>query len=273
MFPILRGLWRILFYFKDYRPQPVSIRAAWRWLSQYPFSVRNRLLMLLDQIIYFSEQETVDTLVSLNHDILNLLAADGMDLDKVIYVSIDSAGSSSQVMLNLLRDAENLERKRARLIDSRDTINLSKITAGIGSGAIIYVDDFAGTGKQFRRNRNWAAQYILGTFSEFFLVPVICEEAYQRIEALGIVPIYKLMHMKHQRALHRDSEAIAVDIKDQITGYCKKINPNSGLGFDDLATMVVFYRNAPNTMPLIFRGSLKQNPYRGIFPRSDDLEY
>ena len=41
---------------------------------------------------------------------------------------------------------------------------------------IIYIDDFVGTGNQFEKARNFAQQSVVGTFSEFLLVPSICEE-------------------------------------------------------------------------------------------------
>ncbi len=275
MLSFLRAFWKILFYFRGYRPQPVTLLSAWRWLSQFPVSHRCQLLLLLDHVIYISEERTVASLVSLNQDILSRLRADDVKLDRVIYVSIDTAGSSSPVMLNRLRDAENLVRRGAKFVDSKDRFSLRDLTGTIGSGAIIYVDDFAGTGKQFHRNHEWAAQFILGTFSEFFIAPVICEEAYQRIEESGVVAVSSCVHTTDQRPLHRESKILSDHWKRHIIDLCKEINPNpkASLGFGNLATMVVFYLNAPNTMPLVFRGSLKQSPYRGIFPRSDDLAF
>jgi hypothetical protein len=40
---------------------------------------------------------------------------------------------------------------------------------------------------------------------------------------------------------------------------------------EDLATMVVLYRNAPNSIPAVLRGSDKQAPFHGLFPRFKDL--
>ncbi len=114
---------------------------------------------------------------------------------------------------------------------------------------------------------------MVGTFSEFFLVPVICEEAHRRIAQAGVVPVTSLQHTVDQRPLHRSSAILSEDSKKDLVDVCKQVNPKAGLGFDDLATMVVFYRNAPNTVPLLFRGSLQQLPYRGIFPRTDDLPF
>ncbi len=38
------------------------------------------------------------------------------------------------------------------------------------------------------------------------------------------------------------------------------------LGYKELATMVVLYRNARNSVPAILRGSLNQKLFAGIFP-------
>ena len=273
MLPYLRVFWRIFFDFRGYRPQSVTPLSVGRWLSQFSPPYRSQLYLLLDHVVYYSEKATIQTLVSLNRRILDRLNSDCIGLDRTVYVAVDTAGSSSHVMLNLLRDAENLERKGASLVDSRDAYRLEELTSDIASGAIIYVDDFSGTGKQFRRARDWAAQFIVGAFSEFFLVPVICEEAHQRIAESGVVPVTSLTHTIQQRPLHRESEILSDDCKRNIVDLCAQINPNAGLGFNNLATMVVFYRNAPNTMPLVFRGSLGQSPYRGVFPRSDDLPF
>lgn len=271
MLRYLRVLWKVLFEFADYKPHPVGVVSVIRWLSQFPKSCRLSLYMLLDHVVYFSERSTSDKLVGLNTNILSRLAQDGVGLDHVIYMAIDSAGSSSHVMLNMLRDRENLEKRGARLIGSREIGVLSDVTTELGQGAIIYVDDFSGTGKQFVRNRKFAAPFVVGAFSEFFLAPVICEEARDRIKETGVLPVAHLWHSRMERPLHRDCRVLATKCKDEITSLCKQMNDNAGLGFGNMATMVVFYRNAPNTMPLVFRGSLGQKPYVGIFPRSDDL--
>jgi len=270
---LLRSIWKILFYFRGYRPQSVSLVSVWRWLSQFPRSSRTPLLLLLDQVTYFSERATVRSLVRLNRTILEKLSADGIGPDKVIYVAFDRAGSSSHTILGLLRDAENLERRGAHLIVSRDAESIQETTSALGSGAIIYVDDFAGSGTQFARNRKWSAQFIAGSFSEFFLAPVICEEAAARMEGIGVVPVADFLHTIVQRPLHPHTSANHGASSEAVVALCRQIAPTAGLGFRNLATMVVFYRNAPNSTPLVLRGSLQQHPYRGIFPRSDDLPY
>jgi hypothetical protein len=273
MFPYARIFWKILFQFREYKPKAVNLLSVWEWLSQFPKPWRRHLFLLLDKIDFISEKEAIRNLIELNNNIIKRLEVEGVRFDRIIYIASDTAASSSHIMLGLLRDNENLERKGAKLISSRDAHFIQEITSQIGTGAIIYVDDFAGTGKQFTRNRKWSAQFIFGAFSEFFLAPVICEEAFHRIEDVGVVPITNNIYKINQRPLHSDCRMLSDSDRSGIVELCMKINPKEGLGFNKLATMIVFYRNAPNTTPLIFRGSLKQSPYKGIFPRTDDLTY
>jgi hypothetical protein len=222
-------------------------------------------------VIFITEEQARSAIVTLNKKIIGKLAADGIRPEQIIYVQIDEAGSSSPVMLNMLREAANLKKRGFKFVDSKDIGGLQKLTSGINTGAIIYVDDFSGSGKQFTKNRRWVAQYILGNFAEFFLAPCICEEAVNRISKVGVALYYQITHLKSERPLHPECTIFENSVKEELRGICREINPKVGLGFEKLATMVVLYRNAPNTVPLIFRGSLGQDPYIGIFPRSDDL--
>ncbi|MBA4158167.1 MAG: hypothetical protein H0X65_11910 [Gemmatimonadetes bacterium] len=242
-------------------------------MAQFPTPVRGDLLNLLNQVRFFPEAEVKSALVQLNEEVLARLEADGIGVEQVIYVSVDKAGSSSPVMLNMLRDAANLERRGARFVDSKDERGINEITNQLGTGAIVYVDDFAGTGRQFVRNHSRTSEYVIGTFSEFFLSVVMCEEAVEKVEAAGVTPVTSLVHYKAERPLHAECSTLETSVKERIVDLCRTIHPHEGLGFKRMATMVVLYRNAPNTTPLLFRGSLRQVPYCGILPRSDDLFY
>ena len=225
------------------------------------------------RIRFVTKEECIKLLVALNAEVLSALRPDGVNYDNIIYITTDAPASSSSVMLNLLRDRENLERKGATFIDSRNADGIREVTTRIGRGALIYVDDFAGTGKQFTRSRNHVAQYVIGTFSEFFLLPCMCEEALSKIEASGVVARAGLIHYKAERPLLEECgdlppgrRKMLVKLSKEKWGHWK-----TSLGFDGLATNVVLYRNAPNTTPLLFRGNLRQTPIRGILPRWDDL--
>ena len=266
----LHGCWRATHRFSDYKPQPVTVESARRWLWQFDEKDRPAVLLLLDQVIYLSEKETEKQLVEHNKKLLARLSSSSIPPKKIIYMQIHDPGSSSPVMLNMLRDRARLEQKGFHFVDSKDVRQLHDLTNKLEEGAIIYVDDFAGTGNQFGEVRNHFAEYIVGNFSEFFLLPSICEEALHALEERGVEAVPGLVHSKADRPLHPHSTILDQATKSRLVELCLHMDKKGGLGYRDLATMVVLYRNAPNTVPVILRGSKKQK-HVGIFPRTTDL--
>jgi len=266
----LRCIWA-LWRFRGYKPQPLNYLRIRRWLKQFDHDDRIALLDLLDNVVYVSEKETQQSLVMLNQQLMKRLQDDGLRPNQVIFIQVDEAGSSSPVMLNMLKEAARLERLGCRFLDSKDVRGISDTTNSVEQGAIIYVDDFSATGHQFCRSRDFVAQYLVGTFSEFFLLPYICEEAVLELDARGIQAVSVHTHLKTERPLHSDCSLLKQSAKDRLVKIATAMDRKGGLGYRALATMVVFYRNAPNTVPLLLRGSLKQEPYCGIFPRTTDL--
>jgi hypothetical protein len=271
---MLRAYWkcaRALMKFRGYRPQAVTRLTFMLWLRQFTSEDRKHLLTLLDRVIYLTEDETKRVLLNLNRSLLRRLNQAGIANNKIIYVQIDDAGSSSPVILNLLRDAANLERLGCQFIDSNNVRGLNDLTSKLEEGAIIYVDDFIGTGNQFSKVRKFVGEYIVGNFPEFLLAPAICEEGIFQLGKIGVEPVSGHVHSKTERPLHQSSSILPENARDRLRKLCLQIHPQFGLGYKELATMVILYRNAPNTVPLILRGALNQHPQRGIFPRHSDL--
>ncbi len=257
--------------FRGYKPQPVTFKRVILWLSQFKETDRKPIIKLLHKVIYISEKKTEYALISLNQNLLERLSSVNITLTNIIYVQVHDPGSSSGVMLNMLRDRGLLERKGCHFIDSKDIRKLYDVTSKLEHGAIIYVDDFAATGDQFRGVRDYFAQYIVGTFSEFFLLPCVCEEAIDDLGKQGVEPIAWLIHTKDERPLHSSNTYFDNETKTRLVEISKQIDPKGALGYKGIATMIVFYRNTPNTTPVILRGCIKQHPWVGILPRTTDL--
>lgn len=263
-------LWAI-FRFTDYKPQSVTMKSISVWLNQFDRKDVPAILGLLRRVTYFTEKETESCLVKLNSNLIERLSKDSISLKNIIYVQIHDAGSSSPVMLSMLRDRGHLERKGCHFLDSKDVRGLNELTSKLEQGAIVYVDDFAGSGDQFCEVRDNIKQYIIGNFAEFFLLPCICEEALYELGKQGVEPISEIVHSKTSRPLHQQSSLLDRSTKDRLIEICQGIDRKGALGYKSMATMVVFYRNAPTSTPAILRGCIKQNPYVGIFPRTTDL--
>lgn len=267
---LIRAIFSIPRY-ADYKPQKVTVNTFLKWLRQYNIKDWGPILHLFNSITYYSEKNTVSALVKLHKSLQTKFDEVGLPQKNVIYVQIHEAGSSSPVILNILRDNVHLEGRGCHFVDSSDIRKIYEKTNSLSEGAIIYVDDFSGTGHQFNKSHDPLKEYIIGNFSEFFLLPCICEEAYDEINSQGISVITDLIHKKEDRALHSKSTLINDHMKNRLIELCQEINKGWGLGYQNLATMVIFYRNAPNSVPLLIRGSKYQKPYRGVFPRTTDL--
>jgi hypothetical protein len=236
-----------------------------------PRRIKNVFAGSWTRVVYLSEKRTTQILLDQNSAIQKRLFAAGLRPRDLIYVTIDEPGSSSGVMLSILRDKFGLEQMGCRFLDSRNTLGINEVTNKLGKGAIIYIDDFVGTGDQFCRARDFAAQNIVGTFSEFLLVPSICEEAIYKLGERGIEAFTGHLHSKVDRPLHANSAILAPAAKDRLVELCREISPKMGLGYEDMAAMVILYRNSPNNIPAVLRGNPHGAKYHGLFPRFKDL--
>jgi len=261
---------KALFRLRGYEPQPVTFLRIWQWIRQFPRDHHENLLRLLSDVRLITRKQTLATLLSCNEEILRRLEKDGVGVRDVVYVEMDSAGSSSGVMLHLLRNHARLLQRGATFVHSTSVEEVRRATQKIGRGALVYVDDFSGSGDQFIQNRGHVIQYLPNTFSEFFLTACICEEAWLRLDAKGIVPVTGLILWKRTRPLHADSVVLDPDVRSELVQLCLQVGP-AGLGYRDLATNIVLYSNAPDSTPLVLRGSVGQKPYRGVLPRYQDL--
>ena len=263
-------LWAI-YHFSGYKPQPLKMQIVIKWLGQFEDKDKFLILRLLWKIRYVTEKETEDLLLSRNSNLLERLSKVKITFKNIIYVQLHDPGSSSPVMLNMLRDRGRLERKGFHFVDSKNVYELYKLTSKLESGAIIYIDDFSGSGHQFCEVRDFLSNYIIGNFSEFFLLPCICEEACIEVGIRGVEAVAGFIHEKAVRPLHPNSSIFNKATKDRLIEICTKIDPKGALGYKKLAAMVVFYRNAPNAVPVILRGRVYQQEWIGILPRTTDL--
>src|SRR5687768_2400458 len=108
--PLLAKNIRLFWKFRDYQPKKITFKTLLSWLSQFDKADRAAALKLIASVNYLNEAEVRRILSKQNDALLRHLNESGIPPKNVIYVSIDTAGSSSAVMLNLLRDASHLER-------------------------------------------------------------------------------------------------------------------------------------------------------------------
>ena len=262
-----RALWR----FRGYEPQPVTRKTFMRWLRQYSQADRSHLISLLEHVKFITRGDMQSILFNLNRQLMKQLEVDGISASRLIYLQVHDAGSSSPVVLNMLRNAAHLQQRGCHLIDATNAKAIHDITNELEYGAVIYVDDFLGTGNQFEPVRQFLAPYIVGNFPEFVLAPAMTEEAILRLGGIGVEPRCRFIHGKADRPLNDASTIFTDAVRNRLVELCFDIDAMYGLGFGSIATMIVFYSGAPDTVPRVLRGSPAQDPWFGIFPRHSDL--
>ncbi len=259
---------------REYRPQQVNVSSVLDWIGQFQKRHHSALRRILKALQFVGEKQMTTEMRDLNETLLVRLASKGVTPSNVIYVSFDDAGSSSASVLNLIRNACLLQNRGCKFIAAKDTLGLHKTTRDLGKGAIVFVDDFIGTGNQFCDEREFLADYVVGTFSEFLLAHTICEEGLNTLGRRNAVePVSVKVHGRTDRPLHEFSRLLPEPLKQELREYCLLLSPKSGLGYQRLATTVVYYSNSPNTIPLLLRGARSQKLLRGVIPRTTDLDH
>src|ERR1035441_8717750 len=122
-------MWRLIHSIRaalrchDYKPRPLKWSSVREWAKQFKKD-RRLAERLIDNVIYISESRTREILVGQNAALMKRLETAGVPPKKLIYVQVHDAGSSSPVMLNLLRDAANLDRLGCKFLDAHDTLRV-----------------------------------------------------------------------------------------------------------------------------------------------------
>jgi hypothetical protein len=257
--------------YRGYLPQPLTLARVLRWLKQFKRGDRIHIRRLLKHVLYLPEVTVKTVLVEQNAALMKRLIDAGLQPHQIIYIQVHDAGSSSPVMLNMLRDAAQLEQRGVTLLDSKNTLEINEKTNDFGEGALVYIDDFIGSGTQICEARDFAAQFVVGSFSEFVLTPCICEEGRQQLDDRGIEVFSGHVHLKVDRPLQAESVLFKESTKERLIEICDQIDNKIPLGYRHMATMVVLYRNSPDNIPVLFRGNPHQSPHVGIFPRTTDM--
>jgi len=256
--------------FYGYEPRAVTPLNLLRWLRQFPREDRVSALRVLDKVVYFNKNRIVTALLDHNAAIQRALLDRGLGPDHIAYVHIDTPGSSSSIMMNLLRNKGNLQRLPSLILDANDPQKLIDFIQRKKNVAVVYVDDFLGTGKQFCKARDFLADFFPTAQPELLLAPCICEEAFKELAKRDVEVFTSLIHAKADRPLHPNSRSLEPASKTRLLNMNKRIGKQPS-GFGALAASVAMFHNVPNNMPLLLRGSIDQSPFVGILPRTTDL--
>lgn len=267
----MRAYFSIPKRFQGYEPRSVTPLVVWKFLRQFQRRHRPYMVKLLACVRYVGRDEARRILCDQLQSVIETCRATGTQPQSIVVVPASSKGESSDVAHDMLKADERVAQSGVQFFKG-NPLQLGQLLRTISSPVVVFVDDFAGTGKQFcDAHSAWNATMQLHNPVTYFVTCVMCSPAVHKIGSIGVIPSPGIEHRTVEMFKQACEEACGFDGYCALMSYAKEIHSKLPLGFDNMGTMILMYRNAPNNMPFLLRGTQGQRVWYGLFPRKDQL--
>ncbi len=257
--------------FQVYEPRPITPRLVWQYLSQFEPEHRLAAIDLLDNVKFLSRKEALERLSTKLKEATDELISAGVSPASIFVVPASKDGTSSAEVFEEL-EAMALGLGQVSFFQG-NALQLKSALRGVPDPVVIFVDDFAGTGKQFSGSHSaWsgAIQHLNPT--TYFLACVMCTPAIEAVTGIGVIPLPCIEHTTSEMFKAVCKASLSFEDQCHMMSYAKEIQNKFPLGFDHLGSMYVMYRNSSNNMSFLLRGTHGQRVWLGLFPRRDQLK-
>jgi len=178
-----------------------------------------------------------------------------------------SAGESGDSMLHAFRLANRLNRRRydPLFIGKRDLPG-EQLTA---DDSVVFVDDFAGTGKQAVDAWNEALEELLpGQPSAYLVLVATSAQARKRIsEETGLTVVPQHVLGDSDNIFHDRCTRFSPQDKETIREYCRRADQVNPAGYGQCGFVIVLSHNCPNNSIAILHAF--NDRWEGLFRRHD----
>ena len=254
----------------------VSFRKIIRWLENFE---SHDVRLAIDFLFFLEYIDTAELTFRMNEQLKYALKEIPEDYNKLIFPGVATYPKSTEVISYILKDTpiyKARQRKDRLCIITRDLLNSLIINEDT---AVIFFDDFVGSGKSFEKGYDTKTGYkasldSLPFIKQRFLVSSVCMEQ-GRSFINSKYPEIEIKSEFREKIFNSATSPFKISnnisqMKRFAVSYGKTIpttqNPpfNTPLGFDQSESLVAFNHTTPNnTLPIIW-GSANWYP---IFPR------
>lgn len=252
--------------FANYR-YTVSENRVGRWLSQFDLPDLDLAARVLDCVDFIGNEKIAGSFRAA------LQALAGWDRDpkrrkgKWCFAAFSSsAGESGDVMLQKFRHANNLASSRFNpLFLHRSEL----LRAGLGpEDKIIFVDDFAGTGKQATGAWPLLSELLPEGPEVHLLLVAATKVALTRIADETELLVQADIILDQSDAVFNDAcKRFSPEDKSKLKAYCQRSASITGAPFSAQGDVIVFAHSCPNNSLPILHGQNEQ--WEGLFRRYD----
>jgi hypothetical protein len=251
--------------FAGYRAH-ISKPQLTQWLSQFTTNDRDLAARVLDAVEFFRE----DHLTNAYRSVLGALpgwskqATQRLGRWRFVAFSLHS-GESGDRMLHTFRIANGLSASR---FDGLFIHKSDLLREDLGTNdTVVFVDDFAGTGKQAVDAWNDSLGELLPGRPRTFLVLVAAiTQAIQRIRSDTPLMVKAYRHLRPKDNLFAEACAFFTNPeKATVLQYCLRADVANPRGYGGCGVLIVLAHRCPNnSLPILHSAT---PAFRGLFPR------
>lgn len=257
--------------FRSYQPRPVDRDGLRLWLRQVDADDYDLTLRVLENTQFYGVQRIQGLMADLHQQVRVQLANDGIRRsENLAFLALGRVGESGHEIYTRYRNINRLSNgpyMLPQLLELGDLLYAAETESR--EIALVFLDDFVGTGKQVSDYwRDVLSQIIEPTIPVYLATIAACDIGIERI--VKETPFQVITsHLIQNRHLFPLSDRFTDQEKARILLYNDIGNPPLGIG--GLGVMLAFAHGCPNNSLAILRGSKSQRHWRGILPRFDDL--
>lgn len=238
-----------------------------RWLSQFETDHKDIAARVLDCIEFVSHEQMMNAFRSILNGISSWSRDPKLREGRWRFVAFStSAGSSGDSMLHKFRLANDLNGKQYNeLFIHRSELLSEKLSS---NDTVIFVDDFAGTGKQVSDYWPQTQELLPGSPRTFLVLVGASVLAIDKIRnqtdfnIISYLTLGESDNLFSSKCIHFTS-----DEKSAILKYCEIADRKNPKGFGECGFVIVFAHNCPNnSIPILHAHHRK---WEGLFRRYD----
>lgn len=245
---------RFMLHCATFRGRGLTGQLLGQWFSRFgpdQYRLARRFLLAAR---FFRATVINDALVRESNRVMEHLQNQGVPPDEVLVVQVDDlASSAAKAVTTFRKNAPS--GKTCNYSLATDTQTLISLARGRRISAVIYVDDFIGTGDQLQGARIGVISALGLAVPEYVITAIILEEAKALLDRECSVQHY-YVHNRSERPMLPECRAFSSHDQRVLFDVSSNVGEGLPLGYGTCASMVVLADDVPDNSPALLREAL-----------------
>jgi hypothetical protein len=224
------------------------------WFARFSAKDHRVARRFLAAIRFFNASVIHNTLVRESNRVMERLEQAGVAPREILVVQVDAVGSSAARAVTTFRRNARAG-KECNYCMAEDVVGMLDLTATQKIRAVVYVDDYIGTGAQLEEARTCVTSAIGVSVPEYVISVIILEEAKLALDRECTIR-HGYIHLRSERPLLPECKAFTQAARQTLTGVSAGFDAGLVLGFGGCASMVVLADDVPDNAPALLREGL-----------------